>query len=298
MTLSTGFFFDRASQQMVRGQQKVADLQTQLATGLKVGQPSDAPEQASTLQRLRSVLVQQKAHQDNLSRVAQRLETQDTVLQNASGLLTRLRELSIQYGNGTLSAEQRRIAAVEVRGLRDQLLSLANSRDAEGFALFGGTRVQGDPYTPEGTYEGDQTQTDVPIGRTEIVSNRLHGSAVFVSVLRDTEPAGFFTVLDDLAGALEANRPDAVQRGIGEVSALQQGITLALADVGSDRNLVQSQADSLDTQIVRIQSLQSDLQDVDYAQAVTELQKQIMSLEAAQSSFAQVAKLSLFNYLG
>jgi flagellar hook-associated protein 3 FlgL len=40
------------------------------------------------------------------------------------------------------------------------------------------------------------------------------------------------------------------------------------------------------------------LQDVDYAEAVTRMQKEMMSLQAAQSSFAQLAKLSLFNYIG
>jgi flagellar hook-associated protein 3 FlgL len=50
--------------------------------------------------------------------------------------------------------------------------------------------------------------------------------------------------------------------------------------------------------LLRLKSLESDLQDVDYAEAVTRMQKEMMSLQAAQSSFAQLAKLSLFNYIG
>jgi flagellar hook-associated protein 3 FlgL len=41
----------------------------------------------------------------------------------------------------------------------------------------------------------------------------------------------------------------------------------------------------------------SGLQDVDYAAAVTKLSSQELTLQAAQESYASIAKLSLFNYL-
>jgi len=50
--------------------------------------------------------------------------------------------------------------------------------------------------------------------------------------------------------------------------------------------------------LVRLKGLESDLQDVDYAEAVTRMQKEMLSLQAAQSSFAQLSKLNLFNYIG
>jgi flagellar hook-associated protein 3 FlgL len=134
------------------------------------------------------------------------------------------------------------------------------------------------------------------------VSNRRTGSDVFISVIRNDggteEAVGFFKVIDDMAVALETNDIAAVRRGIGEMTQLHQGISLAQADVGSDRNVVDSQSVAIDEQLLRLKSLESDLQDVDYAEAVTRMQKEMMSLQAAQSSFAQLAKLSLFNYIG
>ena len=41
----------------------------------------------------------------------------------------------------------------------------------------------------------------------------------------------------------------------------------------------------------------SDVQDLDYAKAIAMMNKQMLSLEAAQSSFAKVSQLSLFQYL-
>ena len=47
----------------------------------------------------------------------------------------------------------------------------------------------------------------------------------------------------------------------------------------------------------RYEMLLSDAQDLDYASAVTKLSSEIMSLEAAQSSFMKISQLSLFNFL-
>ena len=41
----------------------------------------------------------------------------------------------------------------------------------------------------------------------------------------------------------------------------------------------------------------SDLQDLDYAEALARMNQQLVGLQAAQLSYSQIAQLSLFNYL-
>ena len=41
----------------------------------------------------------------------------------------------------------------------------------------------------------------------------------------------------------------------------------------------------------------SDLQDIDYAKAISDLTRKQVDLEAAQQSFSRISQLSLFNYL-
>ncbi|MFN5724993.1 MAG: flagellar hook-associated protein FlgL, partial [Betaproteobacteria bacterium] len=261
MKVSTSLFFDRASQQMVAGQQRLSQLQLQLGTGKKINNASDAPDQASTLRRLSTTIAQQESYKKNLGSLTERLENQDTALQNVSSMMIRLRELSVQYANGTLSGEQRRIAAIEVRGVRDQILSLANSKDSNGLGLFNGSRVMTDAFNANGEYQGDQTSNDVPVGDSRAVSNRRSGSDVFTSVIRSSggtdQAVGFFKVIDDLALALETNKPTDVQRGIGELAQLHQGVSLAQADVGSDLNVVEAQSTVIDEQLLRLKGLES-----------------------------------------
>lgn len=100
-------------------------------------------------------------------------------------------------------------------------------------------------------------------------------------------------------GATSANAQLQNQVGFFLTNLMQSedSLTTARATIGS--NL--SEVDSLDTvgQNLSLQLSQtlSSLQDLDYAQAITDLLKQQMELQAAQKSFQMVSQLSLFNYL-
>ena len=54
------------------------------------------------------------------------------MLSSASDILIRLKELAIQAANDTLSGTDRDIIAAEAKNVRDELLSIANTRDVEG----------------------------------------------------------------------------------------------------------------------------------------------------------------------
>ena len=61
--------------------------------------------------------------------------------------------------------------------------------------------------------------------------------------------------------------------------------------------VAESQGDLLADTTARYEVLLSDTQDLDYSTAVTKLSAELLSLEAAQSSFVKISQLSLFNYL-
>jgi flagellar hook-associated protein 3 FlgL len=48
---------------------------------------------------------------------------------------------------------------------------------------------------------------------------------------------------------------------------------------------------------VDLQSLLSDLRDVDYASAISKLNQEYTGLQAAQAAYTRIAQLSLFDYL-
>ncbi len=304
MQISTSLLFDRASAQLSGIQNDLAKSQAQISTQKQVLNPSDAPDQATAITRLKSMIGKQDSYAKTLETVQARLETESTTLSNAGDLLIRLKELTIQANNATHSGSGRALIATEMRGLREQLLSLANSTDATGSYLFSGSKVHTQPFaTSAGTvsYQGDQAQISVAVGDQRTLLTNRSGTEAFVSVVRTSDGTatgvGFFQAIDDLITGVTAGDGTAMRRGLGEMDTLHQGVVVAQASGGTTMQSVQQQTSALDAIKLTLQLSLSSVEDLDMAKAITLMQKQLLSLEAAQSSFAKVSQLSLFAYL-
>ena len=74
-------------------------------------------------------------------------------------------------------------------------------------------------------------------------------------------------------------------------------MTLSRADLGAERGSIQDEISINEDLKLQLEATLSGQEDLDYASAITELQAKMMSLEAAQSSFAKISQLSVFDYL-
>jgi len=130
----------------------------------------------------------------------------------------------------------------------------------------------------------------------------MPGTDAFVKVIRDDGKGnkvgvGFFKAIDDLANAVKNSDHIHMQRGIAEMDTLQQGVSNATAQIGTDMNVVDMQNNVLDEVTLRLKITKSDAEDLDYTSAITKMNKDQLALEAAQSSFAKISQLSLFKYM-
>ncbi|NDF03492.1 MAG: flagellar hook-associated protein 3, partial [Betaproteobacteria bacterium] len=62
-------------------------------------------------------------------------------------------------------------------------------------------------------------------------------------------------------------------------------------------NVIQGQRAVLDETKLQLKTILSNAEDLDYTEAVTKMQKQMLALEASQSGFAKISQLNLFQYL-
>ena len=156
-------------------------------------------------------------------------------------------------------AEHVSIIAVEVRQINEQLLSYANTHDANGDYLFGGYRTNDVPFTAAGG-------------------------------MRD-----IFQTLDNYATALEANAatPDI----LSDLDSAMGNFGTIRAKVGARLNAIDAQVDANDAFMLNVEKTLSEVTDLDYAEAVSRYNQQLAALEAAQQSYARLQNLSLFNYL-
>ncbi len=308
MKISTNQFFDRALIQLSERQDGLSKVQAQLATGKQIVKPSDEPDRAGAVLRIKSIVDRQDRHLEALTAAQNRLGTEEGALRDASDLLTRIKELALQAANGTYDEGNREVIAIEMDGMREQLLSLANTRDTQENFLFAGTRVGTQPFQTDEdgkiVYRGDQTRVKLAVGDHRDLNLNRSGTDVFGSLERPAElpteeskTVGFFESLEQLAESIRGSDQKAMQRGIGEVDKMIQGVGYAISEVGTDLRVAEMQTDMVHETQLQMKTVLSNVEDLDYAEAVTRMQKQALALEAAQRSLAQISQLNLFEYI-
>ena len=306
MKVSTSLFFDRSVDQMVKSQSDLAKTQTRLSSGKEIVNPSDAPEKATAIQRLKSVLDKHESFSENVEGVSNRLIAEETALKGVNDILTRIKELSIQAANGTLGPDDKELVSIEIEGLTQDLLSLANTQDVNDNYVFAGSRVQTKPFQdgPDGKikYFGDETRNEVQVSQQRYIRFNRTGTDVFARVVRESSSGelsgkGFFEALGDLVEGIKHSNTDAMNQGINDLDQASYNLAVATAQVGSEMGSVETQRVVNEESVLQLRTALSNIEDLDYSKAVTEMQKNMLALQATQSSFSKISSLTLFNYL-
>jgi flagellar hook-associated protein 3 FlgL len=176
--ISTAQAFDSSLSQLQRRQAELSDMQQQLTTGKRVNRASDDPTSAARAER--ALAKMQRADADKRGVEASRtlMSQTESSLGSAGELLQRARELIVSAGNPSYTDAERKGIATELRGLRQQLLSLANSGDAAGGYLFGGQGSAQAPFVDApGGVQFRGTDGDRRIAGNESLPLALDGSS-------------------------------------------------------------------------------------------------------------------------
>lgn len=118
-----------------------------------------------------------------------------------------------------------------------------------------------------------------------------------------TEPSQtMFKTINNFANALIANNVGASNSPnngdfLTNISASLNTVVDARAKVGARLNSIDQQRNINEGLAFNMEKTLSQVQDLDYAEAISRLSLQMAGLQAAQQSFVKVQGLSLFNYL-
>ena len=299
---STSAFYDRSMQGIASLRAEAESLQNSMASGQRLTRSSDDPVAASRLRQLSHADALSTINTANAERATTDLSLTDSALSSFAGYVTRVKELATQAANGTLTAAQRSGIGTEIAAIRSNVLSLANSRDAAGHALFGG-ETAGAAYQTDAlgnaSYIGTASVSDLPLGDGQTVSRGLTGPE-FMDFSVNGNPTNLLAVLkglsDDLLGGAanpqaSANAAlDVLDAGLDAVSTAQTvvGTRLAWIDLTSERR----------TNLGEMRSTEeASVGGTDLAATVAKLQETMTVLQASQASFARLAGLSLFDLL-
>lgn len=296
----------------VLNRQQAAQVKTleQISSGRRILSPSENPANY-----VRALDVSQ-AHSANAQFASNRqhvlsgLGMLEATFGDVTNLLQNAQELAIYAGNGTLTDSGRKAIATELRGNLDELLSLANRVDGNGQYLFSGFQGTTRPFADTGSgiqYFGDEGQRLVQVSNSRQLAVNESGREVFERI--PAAAGGYqsmFRTLADLITLLETPVTDVAGK-----AALAGGLAMAQTDLSSALDNVLRVHASVGTRMKEIDTLNdggeelniqyqqrlSELRDVDYAKAISELTQQQAYLEATQKAFLKVQGLSLFDYI-
>lgn len=266
--------------------------QTALSTGKWVNRPSDDPAQASRGLSLRAALSSHDQELRAANDARSLVQRADGELQGATNMLQRVRELTVSARTVT-SNEQRQAIAAEISDLRDQLVSVANTRH-RGRALFAGFTngeavSQGAPWN----YLGDEGEIRRKVSDTDNVVVNVRASQLFGF----DEATDTFTALDDLVDAINADDDAGVATGLDEVDTALGRMFDGLSTLGAAGSRIDSATQRTQHSRLTLKTELSEVEDVDIAEAMMDLQVEEVAYQATLQALGRSLPDTLVSFL-
>lgn len=306
-----------------RSRSRLENLQTQVSTLKKVNRPSDDPVGSAKVLEVRTDKVNNEQFQTNGKLAEAFLNNTDHALEDLSEILMRAKEIAINQSSGASSTPETRIGvAEEVTQLYQRALATANRRIGDRF-IFGGFKTHQAPFDKEGSYQGDQGEMMVEIGREVYIGANLPGSEVFNTKPEQTkdqikDPGEISrTLASEEEGVAEPDSPNinyfeelkALRIGLltGDLNTIRgtlerfdelQGKVIALrSKVGSRIQGIQGTISAHERHNITNAQLTSTIEDADMTQVVSDLAKEETVYKSTLASSKHLIQPTLLDFL-
>jgi flagellar hook-associated protein 3 FlgL len=216
MRISTTWAQQLSVDAMAGQQAKLAKVQQQLSSGLKVAAPSEDPAAAVRILDLDRAIATTNQYQSNIATLRGRLNIEEAALASSGTILDRAKELTIQAKNGTLNSSDRLTIKTEVDHLIQELAGVANTKNANGEYIFSGDLASVpafaiNPATGRYVYQGGPQQRALQIGPARQIADGDLGFNVFENITSSSPAAdengkrSIFNTLKALSDGLNAS---------------------------------------------------------------------------------------------
>ncbi len=266
-------------------------IQEQLSTGKRINRPSDDPVGIVSSLRLRAGLTETEKYLNNIEDARAWLDTTDIALGQATDLLHKARELTINGADDALSQQARDALAKEIQQLRDQMIQVANMTH-DGRFVFGGFKTITPPFTAAGAYTGDNGSITYEIGVNVSMQVNIPGDAVFINA------QNVFQLLTAIEADLTAGNTASLSGvRLGELDTAIDNILSMRSEVGAKTNRLDLTKSRLDEANLNLSELLSKNEDINTAEVITQLKMQENTYRTALAAGARIIQPSLIDFL-
>ena len=269
----------------------------QLSTNRRVNTPSDDPTAASLEVANLAETADAAQYQQNISSTQTLLQTASSTLNSVVTSLNSVISQGVQAANGTISSDQQTQMAETISGIRDQIISLANTQ-VQGVYLFAGTasakppfQLNADPTTGV-TYNGNSGVNTVPVGDGETVQANIPGDQVFASGSGNVMQA-----LTNLINALQSHTTANIESATTDVKNALNTVSLQQGTYNTVNSRLSGDNTYLQNKTVVLQNEQNNLVGANLSQVIMNLTQAQTTHQATLEATAKILPLSLLNYL-
>lgn len=263
----------RASTASARAEVGLSKAIARLSTGQRINSASDDAAGLAISTRMTSEVRGLNMAMRNANDGISLAQTAEGGMNEITNMLQRMRELSVQSANGTLSAGDRTNLQTEVTALIGQIGDVSGRTDFNGVKLLNGSNASVAIQT------GSKAGESVTITLANVQASALTDGTTAVSAIDISTKAGADLALSSLDSALNT-------------------VTSAQASLGASQNRLQATVSSLTDRVTNISESRSRILDADFSAESTQLAKfqilnQASTAMLAQANQSQQGVLSL-----
>lgn len=298
MRVTQGMLSNNMLSNLNNNLQRMARYQEQLNTQRRINRPSDDPVGFNYAMRYRSELRSNEQFKANRDRATSWLEVTESLMNSVNDIMHRTKELAIQGANGTNPDTSLASIATEIDELYDQLVSIGNEK-FNGKYVFNGEKTDVQPYDPANIEQSNVHDGKIVLQIAPGVEMAVNvtGDEVF-GIVGDEDEDNLFKILSDLSGLLRGDANDLdYDDVIGRLDARQDEFLKTMASVGARTRRIELTTERLEDDNYNLQKLLSRTEDVDVAEAITNLKMAENVYTASLSVGSRMIQPSLVDFL-
>ena len=288
----------RLIEQLATARQRQAKAQEQIASGQRINRPSDDPVGAEKVMNIRVSQAALEQFKKTVTQADEKLRVGDNALESYEQLLDRAGALLAQGLSDFTTQDARQSLAVEIDGLRERALSIAQMKHGDEY-LFGGTRQDQPPF--------DSTGAPAPTPSSEQLLQIEPDAPPVITGVRaeDVFSDGSGSIFDLLSAAATALRgtgdPVAdratLENAMGRLKALTSQVQASRTRLGVAMERVESVGSRLDADNLSLETIAQQFESADFAEAAVRFTEASNLIEAITQS-ARLNRNSIVDILG
>lgn len=294
-------------QQIQQASANLDQSQAQVASGKVSDDYAGLGDKVAILEAARSASTRADAYQTATQLAVTQTDLQNTQLTALSNLAAQLRQsVTTALANNDAST-----LMTQAQSIYDQAVQILNAKDANGNYLYGGDKDNVPPVTAttlsdlqalpsaSDAFQNGTVARSVNVGDGESVQIGLLASDIGTGLLQSLKDIADFNAgpTGNFGSNLTGAQSTFLGNAIPSVTSVDQALNNQAAANGYTYNRLQDASDRQQSLSTLYKGFTSDLEDVDMAKAVSNLNQNQVALQAALQVTSQLNKISLLNYL-